>query len=423
MSVAPPVKSFESPDDELAYMLELIEHIIQKCPRRLATTDSERRAQEFIEAEFKRFGLETSFEGFEFNDSLYRNIALHFGIGTLARLAGKRAPTIATVLHLLVAVSYFADSTRRGYLLRRLLKFKPSQNLIATSPSKGEMKLRVVLLAHADAAFTGLLFNPKVVKATMKSDLPDSMEFLDRVMNVATASQAALGGLSLLRMVTGRKFASARPLEWLLTVPGFLAFMANIDIVLRDRVVPGANDNLTGCAALPVLARRLLADQPDNVELVFAVSGAEEASLGGADAMAKQHLSDWDPRNTVVLGVDTLSNGSIRFVEKEGEVLPQSINPKLRHALQDAIATDPRFRAVRGLDMTVGATDALAFMHRGYHATTISCIDDELGAPRHYHLPTDTPDNIDRSQLSETVDFIEACVRSIIAKYSSDDSE
>lgn len=415
MSTMPPELELTGREDELAYMMRLISFIVDECPRRLATTASERKALEIMETELKRLGLPTEFETFEYNDSLYKNLALHFGLGTLARPIASKAPALGALLHGLVALSYWAESTRRGYLLRRLLRFEPSQNLLSVSPAKSDMRLRVVLLAHIDAAYTGTIFEPWFIKGMLHSPLPDNMRFLDRIMKVATVSQAALAGISLTRLLSGRKLSHLRWAERLLTLPAFAVAAMNLEITLRDEVVPGANDNLTGCAALPVLARRLLADQPDDIEYVFAISGAEEASLGGSDAMAKKKLEEWDPHNTVVLAVDTLSNGEIRFTEREGEVAPRDIDPRIRRALQQATEGDERFRTVRGIDMPVGASDALAFMYRGYPATAISCVDPEIGAPRHYHHPTDTPENIDEAQFIDTVDYIERAVRVLVA--------
>ena len=224
---------------------------------------------------------------------------------------------------------------------------------------------------------------------------------------------AALGVIGLTRLLSGRRLHHLYALEALLAIPAVGAFLLNLDVVLRDHVVPGANDNLTGCAALPVLANRLLRDKPDDVELVFAISGAEEASLGGADAMARRKIEEWDPANTIVIAVDTLSGGDIRFVEKEGEIAPRSIDPELRHAIQRVARRDARFRKVHGLDMPIGASDALAFLHRGYRAVAVSCVDPEIGAPRNYHHPTDVPENIDRARFAESVDFIDQLVREL----------
>lgn len=407
-------------DVERARMLALIEQVIEECPRRVTTSRSERRAQEIFEQAMIDAGLFTRYDNFRFNNSLYANIALHFGLATAGNLIGHFKPGINAVLSGLVATSYWAESTRRSYLLRRFLPWGESQNLIGVSAAKtNKPRLRMVLVAHADAAFTGWLFDPITIQRTMQAPLPDNLQFMQRIMGVATACQAAIATIDGLRVVSPRRREDKThlALRTLLALPALAVFLTNLQIVLRNEVVPGANDNLTGCAALPILASRLLPSQPDDVEYIFVIAGAEEASLGGSDALARRYLNRWEQENTVILGVDTLSNGEIRFIEREGEVIPISIASRLRHCLQRAAATDPRFRNVRGLDMPIGGTDAQPFMRRGYHATTISCVDPDLGAPRHYHHPSDTVENLDLNRMMETVDFIEAAVNAIVEEY------
>lgn len=411
---------FQSAAEEQTFMMALIQRIVDECPRRVANSDDERRAQEILSETFGQLPLRTHYEPFSFNESLYANIALHFGVSVLGSLVGTRAPIAGGLLQGLAAYSYWSDSTRNGYLLRRLLPWGQSQNLIATSPAKsGEPRLRVVLIGHADAAFTGWIFNPEFMKRALNSPLPDNMRFLDRMMEVATRSAATGAAFDLMRgLVKNRRLSvGGHALRTLVAIAPLLVTAMNLQIVIKNEVVPGANDNLTGCAVLPVLASRLLPHQPDDVEYVFVVAGSEETSLGGSDALARAHLADWSPENTVVLAVDTLSGGDIRFVEREGELQPLRISDKLRHALQDAISTDPRFRTIRGFDMPVGGTDAQPFARRGYHATAITCVDPEIGAPRHYHHPSDLPENIDVARFMESADFIEAAVQSVVRSY------
>lgn len=417
-----------SSDDALAQrskdterMLSIIARVLDECPKRLATSDDERRAQDILKTYLEEEGLFTRYQPFRYNKSLYANIALHFGLASIGNVIGHWHPRINTMLSGLASTSYWADSSRKGYVLRRLFPWHDSQNLLGVSAAKnGKPRVRVVLIAHADAAYTGWMFNPDVMKRALDSPFPDNMQFLERMMQVATISQATIAGIDLLRELSPRRREDKTHvlLRTLLSVPGLIVTLANLDVVLRNEIVPGANDNLTGCAALPILAQRLLADQPDDVEYVFAVAGAEEASLGGSDALARAHVHKWDSDNTVILAVDTLSNGDIRFIEREGEVQPLTISTRLRHCLQRAAATDPRFRTVRGLDMPVGGTDAQPFMRRGYHATAITCVDPDIGAPRHYHHPSDTLENLDPGRLSESVDFIEAAVREITKEYA-----
>lgn len=402
-------------------MRTLIERILKECPRRLATSEDERRAQDILADTFQETGLFTRFQPFRYNQSLYANIALHFGLASVGNVVGHWHPRLNAMISGLASTSYWADSSRKGYVLRRLFPWHDSQNLIGVSAAKNhEPRVRVVLIAHADAAYTGRMFQPDVMRRALNAPLPDNMQFLERVMQVATLSQAAIAGIDLLRELSPRRKEDKTHvlLRTLLSVPALVVTLANLDVVLRNEIVPGANDNLTGCAALPILAERLLRDQPNDVEYIFVVAGAEEASLGGSDALARAYIHKWNPDNTIILGVDTLSNGDIRFIEREGEVQPLSIATRLRHCLQRAAATDVRFKTVRGFDMPVGGTDAQPFMRRGYHATTITCVDPEIGAPRNYHHPSDTLENIDPTRLSESVDFVEAAVREIVKEYA-----
>mgnify|MGYP001106674148 CR=1 FL=1 len=48
---------------------------------------------------------------------------------------------------------------------------------------------------------------------------------------------------------------------------------------------------------------------------------------------------------------------------------------------------------------------------QGFEGIGIGCVDLKRGTPRHYHLPTDTVENVDFSELITSVDFIELLIR------------
>ena len=189
-----------------------------------------------------------------------------------------------------------------------------------------------------------------------------------------------------------------------------------MEAVLRNEIVPGANDNLSGTAALPILAKRLAKSKPADVELVFGVTGCEEASLGGADALARDMEGVWDKSKTVILGLDTLTNGELQYVEIEGEVTPMPIPAWLKDTLDHTAASEPRFNPVKGFEIPVGGTDVAAFLAHGWEGVCLTALDPELGAPRHYHLPSDTPENLDLDQLMLSIDFAEQLIREIMKR-------
>ncbi len=101
------------------------------------------------------------------------------------------------------------------------------------------------------------------------------------------------------------------------------------------------------------------------------------------------------------------------FVEGEMSTIP--LAPWLEECLRNTARSERAFRDVRPFRVPVGATDAMPFVAQGYTGVTIGCVDTEYGAPRHYHRPTDTPDNVDYDRVVEGVAFVDRLMREVIS--------
>ena len=132
----------------------------------------------------------------------------------------------------------------------------------------------------------------------------------------------------------------------------------------------------------------------------------------GALALARQQRAAWDIASTDILVLDSLSGGDLRLFQ-EGELLTQPIPSRLRQAAQRIVESDERFAEVLPFALPAGATDAWPFLVYGYAALGVGCIDAATGTPRHYHLPDDSPENLDYDQLLISIDFAELMIRTL----------
>lgn len=415
MSIDLPAPAQARPADEAAYAREMITRICAEIGPRRATTPAERLAHEWVRREYERLGddLRVEFEAFDFNRNLYATLALHFGAALVGTAVGRQRPIAGGLLTSAAALSYWADSTRRAELIRRLMPYHESQNLLATLPADGRPELRIVLISHVDAAFTGLLFDPRFTK--LFAHKGRRAPYLARSLAVATHATLAGGLLATIRGVARSGSVPLRRAEEALSIPALLTFLLNLDVTARNTTVPGAADNLSGVAALLLLAHRIRQRRDPRVEYVFVTTGAEEAGTGGARRLAASRRDAWDTSDTVIIAVDTITNGDLCWLD-EGEVDSQPTPPWLASVLSEVTLTDDRFAGIGPYRIPVGATDALPFHYAGYDATGITAVDPSIGTPRHYHHPTDTPENVDWEQFAVGVDFVDAAVAAVIAE-------
>lgn len=381
-------------------VVETLHWLAGLAPTRLTGTPEEKRVQEAIAERLGAAGYRATFQPFEFPPHIYGSLAMHFGLALALVFLAPSAPIAAGLGHILVALSFYSEAVLRTHVLRLLWPTVATQNLLLTLTPEGPITRRIVLLAHVDSAFTGLMFHPPILKEVAKPP-PSFLPFLKKQLLLPFVCVLVLAALELAGV--------AAPI-WarvLLSIPITIAFLLNADVVLRDRVVPGAADNLTGCAAQIILAEAWAESPEPGVEVVFAFTGAEEAGTGGAAHLSR--TAGWDRENTEVLVLDTLSNGDL-FLLEEGELFRVPQPPSLVVAAR-AAATDAGLPAPETYAVPAGATDALPFLVQGYRALALTCIDPEQHAPRNYHHPNDTADRVDPEQLRASTKVAMALLR------------
>ncbi len=416
--LAPPARA--APQDALsgAHLVARTRELLERFPFRLTGTDGERGLQEACAKELEALGGVTEWHTFRWGRSLYASLALHFGLATAALVLGMWSPAAAACLHVVVALSYISESARKRPLLRWALPTVSSQNAVVTFAARRTRKHRIVTLAHADAAYTGLLFSPAMVRLAAKETRSPIGRAFRKGLALATFSLLVIAALE-----AAHPWLPASPLwrvlAFGLAVPSIAAFVLNLDVVMRNQVVPAANDNLSGCVATLELARRLHSKLPDDIELVTVITGCEEAGAGGATCLARDFVraQRWSLDDTTVLALDTFSGGEPRLLQ-EGELVAKAIPARLLALTERVCADDTTLGPVTPYEIPSGATDAWPFLIAGFEAVGITCIDAALGAPRNYHLPTDDADHLDAAAFARTFAFTERFVAALAAERS-----
>lgn len=319
---------------------------------------------------------DVSIEPFRCQQSFGPVHALHFAAAALGRLPAAAA-----------LASFEADYSGRAQPLRRLLPAQTGANVVARLPARGRRRGTLVLVAHHDAANTGVMWHPRLSPPGGRGgQLPFSL----------------LPELAMAAMALGprRVRAAARTV---------LATAAALCLeVSRGATVPGASDNATGVAAVLALVERLAADPLDGIELVVLLPGAEESGMGGMAAWLRGARPRLHPGSTLVLGLDTLGAGEPMVVSAEGPLWRVAYREE-DLALADSAARRAGLHPPRRFRLG-GWTDPVLAALAGLNAISLLSIgpDDSL---TNYHLPTDTPDRVDWDSVDACVALAEAVAR------------
>jgi hypothetical protein len=367
---------------------------------RLPCSAGEREAAEWIAQRLRATGARVSIDDELVHGTYFTPLGVFNAIGAaggLAMLAGRRAGALGGALG---AAGIWQDLTggRRRWL-RPLLRRRRTTNVVA-EVGDPDADHTLVVHAHHDAARTSFIFDQTAARF-MVDKFPRLMARTDRwpplmALVIGGPAAVALAGL------TGSK----KTAFW------GSAFAAGTAVVMghmvRQPVVPGANDNLSGVAVLLEVARRLRqSPPPPGVRVILLSAGAEEANQEGMLAFSRRHFSHLGVERTSFLCLDTVGSPHLLLIEGEG-FLKMYEYPAEQKARVEAAAADAGVSLRRGMRFTF-ATDGLVPLRQGYQVATVGSVTEYL-VPANYHWPTDTADNVDYGSVADAAELVMATV-------------
>jgi hypothetical protein len=355
----------------------------------------EREAAALIAGELEGQGCFVSVEPEQAHGTYWWPIGLPAAASALAGLRGRLAGFGVGA----AAAAAVADDIRVGpRVFRRFLRKRSTTNLVTEFGDPGARDI-VLLVAHYDAAHSGFVFHPELARWPLRR-FPKMAERANTTPPTMWGAVAGPALVALGSLLGSRKLRAAG----VFLCAGYTAAM--LDIGLR-RVVPAANDNATGVAALLSLARWLAAEPPDNVRVILLFTGSEESFMEGMVAFARRHFDRLPVDRTRVICLDTVGSPHLLLLEGEGMLgIREYSKPMLRFLQSCAgelgISTYPglRFR---------NATDALIAMKAGYPTAMLGSVD-QYKIPTEYHWPTDTADRVNYGSVA---DAVRLCQRAI----------
>lgn len=366
---------------------------------RPSASAGERQAAERIAAHMQALGARARVETERAHGGYWGPLTMLSAVGALGALAGKRSRLAGAALAGAAAAGIWDDITGGRHHARRLLPKRDTFNVVAeTGP--GDARRTVVLVAHHDAAKSGLIFHPGI-PAFVWRRFPALIERSDTSPPLMFP---VFGGpaLAALGSLTGNR--PARIAGGIVSA-GAAAVIGQIG---TTDVVPGANDNATGVVTLLELARRLAEQPTSGVRVLLVSTGSEESFMEGMRGFMRRHGPTLPQRDTFVLAVDTVGSPYLTAIRGEG-MLVMNEYPRAGLELVDRAAEDLGIRLFPNLRLR-NATDGLIALKRGYPCACLGSVT-EYKAPANYHWRTDTPENVDYGTLADAVRLCETIVR------------
>jgi Peptidase family M28 len=383
------------PDQELMReRLEELERI-----HRPSASAGERRAAEWLVERFAEIGAEARIEAEDAHGTFWWPLGIGAAVGGvlggLAALRGRRL--LGALLGAAGAAGIAGDFPPGERPLRRLLPRRTTYNVVCElGPTDAERT--IVLIAHHDAARSGLVYHPSLPL------IADRLGLIERTDTSPMLMAPVVGGplLAALGALTGRRLLSK-----LGVALGLGSATAMVDIGSRD-TVPGANDNGTAVVALLALAERLLEEPPEGIRVILLSTGSEESFSEGIKAFGERHFAELPRESTFFLCLESLGSPHLLVLRGEGFLKMHQYPPRAL-AFMDGLAEELGIFLFPNLRLHNG-TDGLEPLAAGYETVAL-CACTDLKQPAYYHWPDDVSANVDFGTVAEGVRLSEEAVR------------
>lgn len=384
------------------YTLREVKRVCKEIGPRESGEESERKAQAYVAESMKTVADTVETEDFELHPKAFMGwvlvdvVLMVLSAVMLILSRFDAVPGLSTVLNiaaLVLSVLSIAFAVGEFLLYKPMLDpFFPKRrscNVVCTRKAAGETKRRIIFSGHIDSAYEWYFTHLGGGKLlTTMIALGIGAMVLNLILDI----------VSLFELPQGLHI-SVLVLAFVSLVPILLCIL----FVNWKRVVPGANDNLTGVFASMAVLRYMAANDIrfQNTEVVAVSMGCEEAGLRGAKAFAKKH-ADADDVETVFVATDTLRDFDYMGVYNKDMTGTVRLDAK-------AAAMVKKASEIAGYNLDYanvffGSSDAAAIQQGGMKAVALAAMDP---APaRYYHTRGDTADNLDPKTVEAGIDIL-----------------
>ncbi|MEE0641377.1 MAG: M20/M25/M40 family metallo-hydrolase [Acutalibacteraceae bacterium] len=380
------------------YMVSEITHICKDFEKRDPGSKGEQQACEYMADVLKNeCGCERAdVESFKENPGSFFGWIYFTITFVLAAVAiSFFYPLVSIILIVVGLLIVFMQFGLYKKFIDRFFPEKTGHNVTAVKSCKGEVKRRIFFNGHPDAAWEwpvnyklgGVGFEGHAVICGI-----GAVYYL-----VISIMLVAKNGLEYVSFDADETLGLLR-LIGLVFVPFLIGlyWMWN-----ENRVVDGANDNLSGCYMGIAILKALKEEgiEFENTEVGVILTGSEEAGLRGAKAWCAAHKGEFDDVPTFIFSYDTIHDPKYLMTNY------RDLNGTIK---ADKDVSDLFMEAAKELDISCkkgwvpplgGATDSAAFAQAGFRATGVTGLNHKL--EDYYHTRRDTYDNMNEQGLAD----------------------
>lgn len=380
------------------YMVSEITHICKDFEKRDPGSNGEQQACEYMADVLKNeCGCERAdVESFKENPGSFFGWIYFTITFVLAAVAiSFFYPLVSIILIVVGLLIVFMQFGLYKKFIDRFFPEKTGHNVTAVKSCKGEVKRRIFFNGHPDAAWEwpvnyklgGVGFEGHAVICGI-----GAVYYL-----VISIMLVAKNGLEYVSFDADETLGLLR-LIGLVFVPFLIGlyWMWN-----ENRVVDGANDNLSGCYMGIAILKALKEEgiEFENTEVGVILTGSEEAGLRGAKAWCAAHKGEFDDVPTFIFSYDTIHDPKYLMTNY------RDLNGTVK---ADKDVSDLFMEAAKELDISCkkgwvpplgGATDSAAFAQAGFRATGVTGLNHKL--EDYYHTRRDTYDNMNEQGLAD----------------------
>ena len=385
-------KVIDKKDSAAQFMIDEITHICTKFEKRGPGSKGEQQACEYMAEQLKELGCETTYvDEFKENPgSFFGWIYITISCCFLALASYFFMPVLSIifiVLGLTLCVLQFGLYKKT---VDKLFKEKIGHNAAGFKKPTGEVKRRIIFNGHPDGAWEWPF---KYMFTYLGFDIHMMVCFLGAFYTIGIAIASVAGAFD-----GNPEFGTKLGLWGLVFTPFWfgLYFMWN-----RNKIVDGANDNLSGCY-IGIAILKALKDEGielENTEIGVVLTGSEEAGLRGAKAWCEAHAHEFNDVPTFVYSYDTITQPEYmqaNYRDLNGTVkVDKDVSDLYVEACEEL-----GIKCGKGIVPPLGgATDSAAFAQAGMRSTGITALNHAL--PDFYHTRLDTPDALNKECLAD----------------------